>query len=101
MNTDELIKEAKARFHYNYQKTQLSQKYNSKLLFADQGGLWLAGHELFATLHFLTSVEIILIDHYGNPVKVNANTLATKAIETYNSVMNEWYQEFETLKNNR
>jgi hypothetical protein len=101
MNTEDLIKEAKARFHHNYQKIQLSQKYNSKLLFASQGGLWAAGPELFGTLHCLTSDEVVLLDNYKNPVKIKRDELRVKAIEVYEAVMREWHAEYESLKNNR
>lgn len=101
MNTEDLIKEAKARFHLNYQKSQLKEKYNSKLLFANQGGLWLAGPELFATLLFFIGEEIIIVDNYGNPVKVNKTNLWLHASKVYSTVMEEWYTEHESLKNLR
>lgn len=101
MNTEDLIKEAKARFHSNYQKNQLKEKYKAKLLFADQGGLWLAGPDLFAILQFFLKDDVVLTDVYDNPVKVNRNRLWVKATEVYTQTMDEWLQEYETLKNYR
>lgn len=101
MNTEDLIKEAKARFHSNYQKSQLKEKYKGKLLFADQGGLWLAGPELFATLQFFLKDELIITDVYDNPIKVKRYQLWVKANEVYTQTMEEWHSEYESLKNNR
>ncbi len=101
MNTEDLIKEAKARFHVNYQKIQLTEKYKGKLIFADQQGLWKADDKLFALLACLTNDEIILLDLYNNPVKVNRAILLEKAKSIYTETMLEWYSEFESLKNNR
>lgn len=101
MNTEELIRANKARFNLNYQKLQLKEKYSAKLIFADQGGLWLAGPELFTILQFFTVEEVVLIDNYGNPVKVNKTELWDKASKIYATVMDEWYKEYEELKNLR
>lgn len=101
MNTQDLIKQIKARFNLNYQKIQLKEKYESKLIFANQGGLWLAGPDLFSILSFLADDELIIVDLYKNPVKVKRTELYLKAAEVYKTVMLDWHKEFEELKNNR
>lgn len=101
MNTEDLIKANKARFNLNYQKLQLKDKYTAKLSFANQGGLWVAGPELFATLHFLMGQEVVIVDSYGNPVKVNKTNLWIHAAKVYSDVMDEWHTEYEKLKNLR
>ena len=71
MDTKTLITEAKARFAHNSAKDYLKEKYNAKLLVAEQGGLWRADQE---TISFLTSFlneEVVLMDTFDNPVKVN------------------------------
>ncbi len=52
MDTKTLITEAKARFAHNSAKDYLKEKYNAKLLVAEQGGLWRADKE---TISFLTA----------------------------------------------
>ena len=101
MNTEDLIKANKARFNLNYQKLQLKEKYSAKLLFADQSGLWLAGPELFSTLQYFTEEQVILVDQYSNPVKVDRLRLLTRANQVYSETMSEWFTEYESLKNNR
>jgi len=98
MNTNKLIQDAKARFDFNTQKQELKDKYEGKLIFADQGGLFTAGPNLFATLQAITQTYVIIIDNYGNPVKVDATKLLSKAVNLYTTVMQEWLDELTKLQ---
>lgn len=101
MDTKTLISDAKARFSFNASKTYLKDKYTSKLIFAEQNGLWRATPEFLALLNSLQSDNIILLDDYENPIKVNRHTLLWKATQVHTKVMEDWYEEFEELKNAR
>jgi len=101
MDTTTLIAEAKARFNHNSAKAYLKDKYDSKLIVADQNGLWRANLE---TINFLnSSIEewVILIDTFNNPVRVNRIELLEKLIVTYNAVMSAWYEEWTELEKKR
>ena len=101
MDTKTLITEAKARFNHNTAKAYLKDKYESKLIVADQNGLWSAN---LATINFLTSSienEIILIDNFNNPVKVNRQSLLDKFNSVYKSIMEEWHTEWVELEKKR
>ena len=101
MDTKTLITEAKARFNHNSAKAYLKDKYESKLIVADQNGLWSAN---IATINFLTSSiedEIILIDNFNNPVKVNRQSLLDKFNSVYKSIMEEWHTEWVELEKKR
>ena len=65
MDTKTLITEAKARFNHNSAKAQLKDKYDGKLIVAEQGGLWKASPELISTLNAFDDNFIILIDKSG------------------------------------
>ena len=101
MDTNKLIQDAKARFDFNTQKQELKDKYEGKLIFADQGGLFTAGPNLFATLQTITQTYIIIVDNYGNPVRVDATNLLTKAVNLYTTVMQEWLDELKKLQEAR
>jgi len=101
MDTVQLINDAKARFSHNSQKAQLKDKYTSKLTFVEQGGMWTANLELFTILTALIPDSVVIVDNYGNPVKVNRVQLLSTARQVYRSVMDAWYAEYESLKNNR
>lgn len=100
MDTKTLITEAKARFSHNSAKAYLQDKYDSKLIVADQGGLWKADLQ---TITFLYNTpankdEIVLMDSFNSPVKVNAMQLYHKLRAVYDSVMEEWYTEWKELE---
>lgn len=102
MDTKDLIAEAKTKFSYNSTKAYLKDKYQSKLIIAEQGGLWKITPELIT---LLSSVyipnDIILLDLYENPVQIDRPKFLQKAINTYQSVMTAYLAEWEKLKKNR
>lgn len=102
MDTKTLIAEARARFNHNSAKEYLKEKYEAKLLIADQGGLWKADLQTITFLSAVSNVtEIVLIDTFNNPVKVNRLELLSKLENTYLDVMNEWYREWKELESKR
>ena len=104
MDTKTLITEAKARFAHNSAKDYLQEKYDSKLLVAEQGGLWKADKETIAFLSVMINDyddRVILVDTFQNPVLVDRGELLTKLKRVYNSVMLEWYNEWKELESNR
>lgn len=101
MDTKTLITEAKARFNHNSAKEYLKDKYESKLIVADQFGLWTANSETINFLSCSTEDEVILIDNFNNPVKINRQSLLTKLNTVYKSTMEEWYIEWIELEKKR
>jgi hypothetical protein len=74
MDTKTLISEAKARFAHNSAKDYLKEKYEAKLLVAEQGGLWKADKETIAFLSVMINDyddKVILVDTFQNPVLVD------------------------------
>lgn len=101
MDTEKLIQEARARFSHNSAKHYLKEKYEARLIVADQNGLWKAD---VPTLTFLSSSfyeEVILVDTFENPVKVNRKLLLDKLLEVYDTTMEAWLKEWQELENKR
>ena len=104
MDTKTLIKDAKARFSHNSAKAYLKEKYNSKLIIAEQGGLWRADAQTIALLSSLSNQfteTTVLIDTFDNPVEVEIASLLESLTTLYNNVMTEWYAEWQELENKR
>ena len=101
MDTKQLITEAKARFNHNSAKVYLKDKYEIKLSIANQGGLWVANIELLSFLTSSTQDQIVVLDMYSNPIKVNRIELLTKLEKTYHSVMDQWHSEWASLEKKR
>ena len=101
MDTKTLLVETKARFNHNSAKAQLKDKYDSKLIIADQGGLWKATPELIGYLASSKDEYVILIDTFENPVHVNRIALYDVLNKTYTDAMNLWYEEWKELEQKR
>lgn len=104
MDTKTLITEAKARFAHNSAKDYLKEKYNAKLLVAEQGGLWKADQETISFLSIMINDyddRVVMMDTFQNPVLVDRSELLAKLKEVYRSVMAEWYNEWKELESKR
>lgn len=104
MDTKTLIVEAKARFNHNSAKAYLKEKYDAKLLVADQGGLWKADQKTIAFLSVMINDyddKVVLMDTFDNPVLVDRSELLSKLKKVYTSVMLEWYNEWKELESKR
>jgi len=101
MDTKLLISEAKARFNHNSAKAYLKDKYESKLIVAEQGGLWKADQQTITFLLSMPNGELVLMDTFDNPVKVDRLSLTYKLVEVYNSLMREWANEWKELEKKR
>ena len=99
MNTDDtLIQHARARFDHITARKLLKEKYEAKLLFTDQGGLWRADPIFIQVLtSFTEEFTVILLDQYGIPTQVNRWDLLAKARKIHASVMDAWYAEYTVL----
>lgn len=101
MDTKTLIIESKARFNHNSAKAYLSEKYSSRLIIAEQGGLWKADADTINILSNFTTKKIVLIDTHNNPVEVDRKELLNKLKSVYNDTMQEWYKEWKELEGKR
>lgn len=102
MNTDDLIAQSRARFDHATAKRVLKEKYQAKLLFAYNGGMWCAGPELLTLLQAIpVDDEMVILDLYETPVKINPSELQYLALGRWQEQMNAWLLEYETLSKNR
>jgi hypothetical protein len=101
MNTDELIAHSRARFEHAVAKKVLKEKYQAKLMFASQGGMWQAGPELLNLLHVFSIPEVVILDLYDTPVRVDPQALYRQAVTHWQEQMNAWAVEFEQQSQNR
>jgi hypothetical protein len=102
MDTKTLLAESKARFNHNSAKAYLKEKYSSKLLVAEQGGLWRADQQTISFLDSMTDSNfVIMVDTFDNPVQVKREQLLEVLTNTYNTVMLEWHKEWKELESKR
>jgi hypothetical protein len=102
MNTDELVAHGRARFEHAAARRTLKEKYQAKFIFVHAGGMWQAGPELLSTLkNCVMDKDVVILDLYENPVKVNTKELWNLAAERWQEQMNAWLIEYEELNKNR
>lgn len=101
MDTKTLILESKARFAHNSAKAYLKEKYENRLLLAEQGGLWRADKETITLLNSFESDKLVLMDTFGNPVEVNRKELLDSLKVVYENTMTDWLKEWKELEGKR
>jgi hypothetical protein len=102
MNTDDLIAHARLRFDHAAARRTLKEKYAARMLFAYQGGMWQAGPELLTVLHACPVEDnIVILDLYENPVRVNPAELQRLAHDRWQEQMNAWLVEYEHANQQR
>ena len=100
MDTNQLVAHARARFEHESARRVLKEKYQGKLTFAYNGGMWLAGPELLNLLK-LCSGPVVILDLYETPVKVPAEELYELASQRWQEQMTAWLVEYEELNKQR
>ena len=102
MDTESLVAHSRARFDHETNRRILREKYEAKMLFAYNGGMFRAGPELLTLLHACpVEDDIVIVDLYGNPVKVSPLELQHLAHDRWQEQMNAWLIEFEKTSNKR
>lgn len=101
MNTDELVSHGRSRFNHAVARRVLKEKYQAKLTFAHNGGMFRAGPDLINTLNVCPWDEAVILDLYENPVKIAPIELKHLAEQRWQEQMNAWLVEYEELNKNR
>jgi hypothetical protein len=101
MDTEQLIAYGRSRFDHAAAKRLLKEKYQGKLTFAHAGGMWRADPNTIVYLQLCDLQEVVLLDLYENPIKVNVHSLMTEMRQRWQEQMNAWLVEYEALSKNR
>lgn len=101
MNIDQLKSQAEYAYEHAIAKKNLQQRLQARLNVSYNGGFFTVTKELICFLNMMGTVDTVLIDDYQTPVKVNSLELCRKMTARYQEIMNEWADEYETLKKKR
>ena len=102
MDTNAVIAHARARFDHETARRLLKEKYQARMLFAYHGGMWRAGPELLTVLHACPVEDnIVILDLYENPVRINPGELQRLAHDRWQEQMNAWLVEHDELSKKR
>ena len=97
-----MISHARARFDHAQAKQVLKEKYQAKMLFAYNGGMWRASPELHATIFTCGRMgQVVLLDLYENPVMIDTTELMAISQQRWQEQMTAWHLEYEELNKKR
>lgn len=102
MDTEQLVAHGRARFEHTAARNLLREKYQAKLTFVYNGGMFAAGPELLTLLQSIpVNDNVVILDLYGNPVQVNPGELQHLAFDRWQEQMTAWLVEFEQTSQKR
>lgn len=101
MDTDQLIAHSRARFEHAAAKRTLREKYEAKLVFGFNGGMFRATPEMIVFLSLYDDQQIVVKDLYDNPVEVVARELYDLMQARWQEQMTAWSVEYNQLATKR
>lgn len=102
MDTDALVAHARARFDHEAARRVLKEKYQARMIFGYNGGLFRAGPELLTLLHACpVEDDVVILDLYENPIKITPLELQHLAQDRWQEQMNAWLIEHDELSKQR
>jgi hypothetical protein len=101
MNTEQLIAHSRARFDHAAARRILKEKYQARMTFAHNGGMWCAGPELLVMLATVPPGDAVILDLYENPIQINPEELRGMAMTRWQEQMNAWLVEYKELNKQR
>ena len=101
MDTDALVAHARARFDHSAARRVMREKYEARLLFGHQGGMFRASPEMITFLHIYGDENIVIKDLYDTPIAVQAKELCDIARSRWQEQMNAWLVEYQELNKKR
>lgn len=98
---NDLVERVRARFDHEAQKKILREKYQARMLFGFNGGMFRASPEMISFLALYGDERIVVQDVYENPVEVNAQELCNLMKYRLQEQMNAWLLEWDQLRRQR
>jgi len=101
MDTEALIAHSRARFDHATAKRVMREKYQARMIFAYNGGMFCAGPALQAMLLTCPNTTAVIEDLYQNPVQVDTKQLFALSQQRWQEQMTAWLVEYEQAQNKR
>jgi hypothetical protein len=101
MDSNELVKQSRARFDHEAARRNLREKYQARLIFAHSGGMFRASPEMMVFLNLYQDQTIVVEDLYHNPVQVAATDLLEQMRMRWQEQMTAWLVEYDRINQQR
>lgn len=101
MDINILTSQIRIRFDHAAAKKILKEKYEAKLTFGWNGGMFKSSPEMISLLSLYGNQTIVILDLYDNPTEVNAHDLLESMQTRWQEQMNAWLVEWKELQKKR
>jgi hypothetical protein len=101
MDTNQLVAHARARFEHEAARRVLREKYQAKLIFGWNGGMFESSPAMITFLSLYGDQRVVVKDLYDNPIEVHAQQLCELMKCRHQELMNAWLIEYEQLNQQR
>jgi hypothetical protein len=101
MDTTQLISQIRTRFDHAAAKKILKEKYEARMTFGYNGGMFKSTPEMITFLSLYGKQRIVVKDLYDTPVEVNAKDLIDEMQKKWYEQMNAWLVEWNELQKQR
>jgi len=95
---DDIVSEVHKATNFQVNKQILREKIQTDLHMTHNGGMFKITPELLAFVKTWPVDELYLEDVYENPIQIDRQIFLITAQQHYQTVMNQWHQEYEELK---
>lgn len=96
MDTNDVIAHSRAKFDHAAARRVLKEKYQAKMTFGYRGGMFSADPTLLTLLQTIpVKDEIVILDLYQNPIKIDPVELQHLAFQRWQEQMTAWLIEYE------
>lgn len=101
MDIDKLIEHSRARFDHAAARRVIKEKYQSRMLFGYNGGMWRATPEMITFLSLYGDQTVIVPDLYDTPIQFVASQLREIMQAKWQEQMNAWFIEHQQINQQR
>lgn len=101
MDTNQLTSQIRIRFDHAAAKKNLKEKYEARLTFGYNGGMFKSTPEMIVFLSLYGEQSIVVQDLYDTPIGVNANCLKDYMQSKWQEQMNAWLVEWNEMQKQR
>jgi hypothetical protein len=98
IDLNDIAAEVKLATDFQINKRILREKIQTDLHMIHNGGMFKITPELLAFVKTWSVEEMYLEDIYENPIQINKQVFLVTAQQHYQTVMNQWHQQYEELK---
>jgi hypothetical protein len=95
MDTNALLAHSKARLNHAAQKRLIREKYEARMVFGYNGGMWRATPEMITFLSLYGDQSVVVPDLYQNPIRFQANVLCDLMKCKWQEQMTAWELEYQ------